>query len=164
MTKLNQNGAVNGLAISEILTILLLLGSIGFGFWAFSGRQDYKDNVDAKVNVAVDAAVKANSAKKDKEFTEASKSPLTTYNGPESAGSMAIQFPKTWSGYVAAAGANGNNLDVYFAPGVVPPVGDQNSIFALHVQVQSQAYPQAVQSYTSQQQSGKATIQRLRVA
>jgi hypothetical protein len=47
---------------------------------------------------------------------------------------------------------------VYFAPGVVPPVGDQDSIFALHVQVASQSYANTLQSYTGQQQSGQATI------
>jgi hypothetical protein len=159
MIKLNQNGGISGLAISEVLTVLLLLGAIGFGFWAYGSRQDYKDNVDAKVNTAVNAAVKTNSAQKEKEFAEAEKNPLKTYNGPEAAGSLAVQFPKTWSGYVASSTSNGgNNLDVYFAPGVVPPVGDQNSIFALHVQVVSQSYANTLQSYNGQQQSGQATI------
>jgi hypothetical protein len=158
MIKLNQNGAVNGLAISEILTILLLLGAIGFGVWAFSGRQDYKDNVDAKVNTAVTAAVKANSTKKDKEFAEEAKNPLKTYNGPDATGSVVVAFPKTWSGYIASAGNNGGDLDLYFAPGVVPPTADQNSVFGLHVQVVNQSYANTLQTYTSKQQSGQVSI------
>jgi hypothetical protein len=161
MIKHNQNGAVNGVVISLIFTILLLLGAIIFGAWAFSSRQDYKENTEGKVNLAVQAAVQQNSAKKDKQFAEDAKKPLKTYNGPEAFGSLIINFPKTWSGYVNATGTNNSGtggLDSYFAPGVVPPVSDQSSVFALHVQVLNQSYSQVLQSFTSQQQNGKITI------
>jgi hypothetical protein len=163
MIKHNQDGAVNGVVISLVFAIILLLGAIGFGAWSFSSRQDYKDNSDTKVNVAVQAAVTQESAKKDKQFAEDAKKPLKTYNGPEALGSLVINFPKTWSGYINSAGTSssggGNGgLDSYFAPGVVPPVSDQASVFALHVQVLNQAYSQVLQTFTSQQTDGKVTV------
>ena len=158
MIKHNQDGAVNGVVISLVFAVILLLGTIGFGAWAFSSRQDYKENSDTKVNLAVQAAVETNSAKKDKQAAEDAKKPLKIYNGPEALGSVAVSFPKTWSGYVNAAGSNNTGLDAYFNPGVVPPVSDQTSVFALRVQVLNQPYSQVLQSFTSQQSQAKLTI------
>jgi hypothetical protein len=158
MIKHNQDGAASGVMISLILTIVLLLGAIGFGFWAFSSRQDYKDNSDAKADAAVRVAVEKESATKDKQFAEEEKNPLKTYNGPEALGSLVIKYPKTWSGYVSANTGSNSSLDAYFNPDVVPAVGNQDSTFALHVQVVSQPYTRTLQTFANQQKAGKLTI------
>jgi hypothetical protein len=158
MIKHNQDGAVNGAVISLVFAVILLLGAVGFGFWAFSSRQDYKNNSDAKATVVSEKAVAANSAKKDKQFAEEAKNPLRTYNGPEALGSLVIQFPKTWSGYTKAVGTNNSGFDAYFAPNVAPPVDDQTSVFALRVQIIAQSYPQVLNSFSAQQKTGNLTI------
>jgi hypothetical protein len=149
MNKLNQDGAVSGAAISLVICVLLLLGAIVFGAWAYSSRQDYKNNVDAKVNAAVGIAKQEESTQKDKQFAEEEKSPLKTYNGPEAFGSLDVSYPKTWSGYVDDSGNGSQPLDGYFNPGVVPSIGAQNSVFALRVQVLSQSYTQTLQTFQS---------------
>lgn len=153
MIKHNQDGAVNGLAVSLVLTILLLIGAIVFGVWAYGGRQDYKNNVDAKIAAAVTVAKQQEASAKDKAFAEAEKNPLKTYHGPEAAGSIVLMYPKTWSGYVADAtssdnsGGSGNAiLDGYFYPGVVPSVNNQGSVFALRLQVLNQSYSDIVKN------------------
>lgn len=149
MIKLNQNGAVGGLMISFVLAVLMLLGAIGFGAWAFMSRQDYKDNVDAKISAAVEVAKKEEAKKKDAEFVEAEKKPLRTYNGPEAYGSMAVQYPKTWSGYVNETGQGaGTLLDGYFYPGIVPATNDKSNSFALRIQVVGESYDSVVKSYS----------------
>ncbi|HEX5744058.1 MAG TPA: hypothetical protein VFX84_01250 [Candidatus Saccharimonadales bacterium] len=159
MNKLNQDGAASGLAVSLILTVVLLLGAIGFGYWAYASRQDYKDNTDAKIDVAVKKAVAAESARKDKQFTEDYKKPLKTYNGPSALGSIVVQYPKTWSGYVDATTSGDAALDAYFNPNVVPSVEDENSTFALRVRLLNQPYPDVVDDYKGQNSIGKtATI------
>jgi hypothetical protein len=158
MIKHNQGGAVNGVVISLVLTVLLLIGAIGFGVWSFNSRQDYKNHTDAKVSAAVQVAKTQESTAKDKQFAEDEKKPLKTYTGPEALGSLVINYPKTWSGYVDSTGSSGAVLNGYFSPDVVPSVNDQNSVFALHVQVLNQAYSQALQTFTSQQQNGDLTI------
>lgn len=159
MIKHNQDGAVNGLFISFVMTIVLLLVALGFGGWAFSSREDYKNHTDKKVEAAVEVAKQAESAAKDKDFAEQVKKPLKTYTGPEAYGSLHLEFPKTWSGYVDDSGKGGAALvDGYFFPGVVPSITDQSSVFALRVQVLSQAYSQVLQTFSGQQQSGKVTI------
>lgn len=157
MIKHNQDGAVSGVAVSLILTVVLLLGTIGFAAWAFSSREDYKNHTDAKISAAVDVAKKQESELKDRQFAEAAKNPLKTYNGPDALGSLVVQFPKTWSGYVDT-GSGGQTLNGYFNPGVVPSVSSQGSAFALQVRVLSQSYPQILQNFTSQQQNGDVKV------
>ena len=155
MNKHNQNGAVSGVAISLVFAILLLFGAIGFGAWAYTSRQDYKDNVDAKVSVAEDAARKDESIKKDKQFAEDYKKPLKTYIGPDAYGSLVITYPKTWSGYVDDTGTGNATVDGYFAPGVVPSKEDKDSVFALRVQIVNQTYSQTLKALESSQEDGK---------
>jgi hypothetical protein len=83
MIKHNQDGAVNGLAMSLILCVVLLLGTLGFGIWALSSRTDYKNHTDSKVHDAVTKATAQESTLKDKQFAEAEKQPLKLYQGPE---------------------------------------------------------------------------------
>lgn len=157
MIKHNQDGAVNGLLVSLIFAVLLLIGAAGFGVWAFGSRQDYKDHTDAKVSAAVGVAKQQESAVKDLEFAEASKNPLKTYSGPEAYGSIVLNYPRTWSGYVDDTGKGSALVDGYFSPGVVPSISDQSSVFALRVQVINQPYDQVLQNFSSQQQAGKLT-------
>lgn len=157
MIKHNQDGAVNGLLITLILTIFVLLGALGFGFWAFAGRQDYKNNVDAKVSAAVSTAKQQESVRKEKEFAEEAKKPLKIYYGPETSGSVQVSYPKTWSAYVDSTSTSSSPLNAYFAPDVVPAASDQKSVFALRVEVVSQPYDTVVQSLNGQIQAGKVT-------
>jgi hypothetical protein len=158
MIKHNQSGAVNGLVISLVLAVVLLVAALGFGGWAFSGRQDYKNNVDSKISTAVTAAKQQESTAKDLQFAEVVKNPLKSYTGPEAYGSLIVNYPKTWSAYVDDTGTGSSLVDGYFAPGSVPSATGQNSVFALRVQVLSQTYAQVLQSFSGQQQSGKLIV------
>lgn len=158
MVKHNQDGAVNSLVISLVFAVILLIGALGFGGWAFSSRQDYKNNTDAKINAAVVVAKQQEGSVKDLQFAEISKKPLKAYNGPEAYGSLVVNFPKTWSAYVDDTGVGGTPVDGYFAPGTVPSATGQNSVFALRVQVLNQTYAQVVQSFSGQQQAGKLAL------
>ncbi len=153
----NQSGAISGV-VALAFVVLLLIGSLAFGGWAFNSRQDYKNNVDAKISVAVTAAQQQQSVTDTAKAAEAAKQPLKLYNGPEAYGSLAVSYPKTWSGYVDDSGKGQALVDGYFNPGVVPSISDQSSTFALHVQVLNQAYVQTLQTFTSQQKSSQSPI------
>ncbi len=142
--------------VTMVLLCVFLLGALGFGGWAFTSRQDYKNNVDAKIKTAVAANAKVVQAQDAAEYAEAAKSPLKTYTGPEAYGSVSLQYPKTWSGYVVTAA--GQPLDAYFNPDVVPSVADQKSVFALRVQVVATSYSQTLAQYQSLQKQGKVTV------
>lgn len=158
MTKHNQYGAISGVVVVLVFVILLLIGAAGFGFWAYSSRQDYKNNTDQKIAAAVGVARQQEDTKQAAQYAEEAKNPLKTYNGPEAYGSLVISYPKTWSGYVNDIGSGSALLDGYFAPGVVPDVNGQSSIFALRVQVLNGTYASSLQNLSSLQQDGKVTV------
>jgi hypothetical protein len=155
----NQSGAINGLLFPLLAMMLLLIGAIFFGVWAYGEREDYKNNVDAKISTAIVDAQKAEDAVKEKEFAERSKNPLSTYTGPSEFGSVIIKYPRTWSGYVANDTANSPYVNGYFSPGVVPSTEDENSVFALRVQVVQDSYSSLLDGYTNNNDTGDVTIQ-----
>jgi hypothetical protein len=131
--------------VSIVLLSVFLVAALSFGAWAFMGRQDYKNNVDAKIKTAIQANTKVVQAKDAADYAEAAKNPLKSYTGPEAYGSVALQYPKTWSGYVVTG--TGQPLDAYFNPDVVPSVSDQKSVFALRVQVVASSYTQTLAQF-----------------
>lgn len=152
MSHRHESGAINVLLLPLLAAILLLVAALVLAGWAYSGRQDYKDNVDAKVAGAVKLAKDAESKAKEAEFADRVKNPLKAYTGPSEFGSIALKYPKTWSGYVVSNTASGNaTLEGYFSPNVVPAITDQSSIFALRVSVVDSAYSDVLQGLQSKQ-------------
>ena len=149
MKRLDQAG-ISSVVVSLVLVSLLLAGALGFGGWAFSSRQDYKNNVDQKINAAVAVAKDQQSKADTIKFNEAAKNPLRTYQGPEAYGSLIVAYPKTWSAYVDDSGKGQALVDGYFDPSTVPSISDQSSVFALRVQVLQQSYAQTAQNLQSQ--------------
>lgn len=141
----NQDGAVNPLLVSLITAVVLLLGTLGFGFWAFAERQDYKNNSDEKVVAAVAEARADEAATKDRQYAEAAKLPNKTYTSPDEYGRVVVTYPKTWSLYNNTS--PGEDLDLYFNPDVVAAIGGEGNTFALRLQVLDQAYDEVVSNY-----------------
>lgn len=153
MIKHNQVGAVSGVGIGLALAIVLLIGAVAFGGWAYTSRQDYKNNTDQKIAAAVTVAKQQESSVKDAEFAQQEKYPLRTYSGPDAYGSLSVVFPKTWSGMVDDTGTGQALVDGFFSPNTVPSTTSQNSTFALRVQVLGQAYADVLQTLQAQQQN-----------
>lgn len=160
MFKDNQRGAINVLLFPLIASVLLLIGAVVFGYWAFSGRQDYKEHSDAKSQVAVTAALKVEDSKKDAQFAEEAKSPLKTYTAPAAYGALKVAYPKTWSAYVVESTSDANSTDVdgYFYPDFVPDISNQDNSYALRIQILNQSYATTLQTFDSPVQSGTATV------
>jgi hypothetical protein len=156
MKQLDEQGST-GLLIALIVTVVLLLGSLIFGFWAYGSQQDYKNNTDKKITAAVQIAEQQLSTKKDNEFAEAEKSPVKSFNGPSAYGSISLSYPKTWSAYADITGQNGQPVDSYFNPNFVPGISTSSS-YALRLQVTQDSYDQQLQQFDSLVQSGKVTI------
>lgn len=158
MYKHDQNGSINILLLPLVIVGVLFLATAGFATWAYSGKQDYKNNVDAKIATAVTVARQTESTAKDKEFAEVSKQPLRNYNGPQALGSLVLAYPRTWSGYVDDTGSGGASLDGYFYPGTVPSLTNQASSFSLRIQVLSQSYASTLTNLKGLQTSKKVTV------
>lgn len=156
MIKHNQDGAVNSLVLALAGTVILFVVAAVFGIWAYGSRQDYKNNVQAKVNSAVAVAKVQEGSVLSSKFAQEEQDPLTTYNGPQAYGSLVVKYPKNWSGYVDTTNTGNLAVDAYFNPGVVPAIESQSSIFALRVQVINQTYSQTIQGVP--QQAGVTSV------
>lgn len=148
----SQEGAATTF-VSLIICLILLIASLGFGVWAFIGRQDFKNNSDKKAAVAVEKSKTATEATLKKQFDEAEKSPLKTYKSSPTYGSITFSYPKTWNLYVDDSNTS-MPLQAYFNPDFVPVIRDTSS-YALKVELNSTAYEQIVNQYASQIKSGK---------
>ena len=146
--------------MSLILVVILLIGALGFGIWAFAGRQDYKDNSDQKAAAAAAEAKAVTQAEDATKFAEEAKNPLKTFVGPSDFGSVTFQYPKTWSGYVVQAATSSGDmpLDGFFHPDVVSNVDLPTSVFALRVSIVSEPYSEVLETFTSSVDEGKVTV------
>src|ERR1700741_5223815 len=88
-----QRGAVNSLLVTSIVLSLFVVGLLVFGVWAFVNYQDYKNNVDSKVDAAVTVAKQAQSETDEKAFTEREKLPTRQLVGPTALGKVTFDCP-----------------------------------------------------------------------
>src|SRR5665213_2786959 len=82
-----------------IILIFLLVGAIGFGAWAFSGQQTYKNDANQKIAVAVAAAKTAEDNSLNQSFATQLKQPYNSFTSPSSDGTISFSYPKTYSAY-----------------------------------------------------------------
>jgi hypothetical protein len=155
MSTNRQGGYIDPLLIPLIASVVLLVTAASFGAWAYSSRQDYKNNSDQKSAVAAAAAVKSTQEKDATKYAEEAKNPLKQFVGPSQYGSITAKYPKTWSGYVIKNSST--PLSTYFQPDVVDNILDANSAYALRIQVVSQSYSQQLATYDSLVQGKKVT-------
>lgn len=156
MRKLDQLG-FNTLVVPLVLMTIFFLGASGFAFWAFNERNDYKNNSDQKAAAAVEVAVERAKSAKDNEFAEKEKFPLQPYVGPATFGTVAVQYPKTWSAYVNESGKGSVPLSGYFHPNYVPGV-DSGVGFALRIEVTEAAYAQELRKFDNQVRQGLVKV------
>lgn len=159
MKKSNQSGALNVLLIPLLLVSILFIVAIVYALSIYGKEQDYKNNSDQKVAVAVKAAETLQQKVDAKHYEEVAKQPLRTYNGPSDFGNIVIKYPRTWSIYADQSGESGNPIDGYGYPGVVPGQGQNGqTAYALRFQVNNNTYDQMVANYQQQVQSNQVTV------
>jgi hypothetical protein len=156
--RVDQRGALNLLVIPLIMLFLFFIGAIGFGFWAYSGKQDYKNNVDQKVAAAAVVVQKNTQDVDAKQYAEEAKKPFDTYIGPAAFGNVTLKYPKTWSAYIIENPTGGTPVDGYLHPGFVPSISSNTNAFALRVQVTQQSYDSVLSQYSSLVDAKKLTV------
>jgi hypothetical protein len=153
----DERGSVNGLLISVILLGILFVGTGSFAAWAFTSRQDYKNNSDTKAAVAVAANKQKVQASDALQYAEAAKNPLKTYIGSDAYGGVHVSYPKTWGAYVDTSDGN-TPLNAYFHSDYVPAVngsGPTQATYNLRVQVVATSYSSQMEQYSAYILSGK---------
>lgn len=152
-----MNTQRGNILVTGILAMSLVL-SLVFGVWAFAGMQDNKNNVAKKVAAAEEEQEEKTAAEKDAEYAEKEKSPLKSFIGSDTYGSVTVDHPKTWSVY--ADGGGNTPVNVYFAPNFVS--ANKDSLNSLRIQVIESSYNQEVAKYDDDIKNGKLTATAFR--
>src|SRR5688572_28215854 len=95
----SQNGSAAVVLVIVSLTVALT-AAVGFGGWAYNQRQHYKNDTAAIVKQEVDKTKAAQKTELEKIFAQRQKSPYKAFKGPVTYGTIAFNYPRTWSGYV----------------------------------------------------------------
>lgn len=145
---------MNMLLIPFVLSVVFLVGAIGFGIWAFMGMQDYKNNVDQKIEAAVTVKEQEVASAKEVEFVEREKNPLKEYRGPGNFGTVTVKYPKTWAAYVREEPDSSTPIDGFFHPGFVPSEKNKPA-YALRIEVLDKTYADILRSLDGKVKQGK---------
>jgi len=155
MTKLDQCGSLNKLLLPLILVVILLLGSLGFGYWAFSERSDLNSNIDTRVEERLGVETQRIESEQQNLFLEREKEPLKPYESPSEVGSIKFSYPKTWSGYVDEGGSGSIVLDGTFHPDFVPV---EETSYALRIEVVNNEYDKELKKFDSKAENGQVKV------
>jgi hypothetical protein len=153
-----QRGMLNVLLLPFLLLLMAAIGLGAFAFWAYGSRQDYKTNVDQKIDVAVQAAVQQAQKADAQQYAQDAKYPLSSFSGPASFGSVSLKYPKTWSAYVAEESDSENPINGYFYPAIVPDVTNTANNYSLRVQLLEQSYTTSMQAFSGSVASGQLAV------
>src|SRR3989344_5855630 len=153
MRSYDQNGSVASY-IAIFVLALAMVGALVFGFWAYNGRQDYKNNSEKNSAEAVDAARKVQADELQKTFAEQEKQPVKAYKGSTTYGTVSFHYPRTWSGYVDETNSS-VPINGYFHPNIVPGVQSKTA-YALRVQLVNTDYSSVVKQHDAQVKDGSA--------
>lgn len=151
----DQRGSANPLLIATVLLAVLLVVAAGGFIWAYMSMTDWRDNTQAKIDSAVDAAKDQQQKDDQAHFEEEEKKPNRSYQGPSDMGSVRFNYPKTWSGYIAQS--NDSGLEVYFNPLMVSTVNPDVTPYALRVEVSNDNYADVLDDYQGLVEDGVAT-------
>lgn len=146
-----EQGELNPLIVVSVVLTVLSVAVGAFAIWAFVNYADQKNNVDQKVEAAVAQAKQQQGTDDEAKFAEREKQPTRQFVGPDDLGRVQLNYPKTWSAYVARASSNG--YDAYFQPGVVPPT-DGKTPFALRISIEDKGYEAVLNSYQDRVKKG----------
>jgi len=148
--------------ITPVLAVVfgvLFIAAAAFGVWAYSGKTDYKNNTQAKIDAAVANNTKKVQAADAKQYAEQAKSPYKTLTGPSDYGSVQVSYPKTWGAYVDTTNSN-TPINAYFHDDYVPAPSTSSQIaqvYNLRIQIVSQPYSTQLQQYQSKLGTGEVT-------
>lgn len=146
----NEQGGI-ALILAVAFGLLFIASSV-FALWAYSERQSYKNDVDAKIEAANKIAVQEAETAKDAEFTEKEKLPTRTFTTSATYGSISFAYPKTWSVYSEEA-TSGTVINVFAHPNVLPGFKSEQP-YALRMEVTSSSYDQELASYDRDVEAG----------
>lgn len=142
------------LVIPMIIVVFLLVVMTGVSIWAYSLYNDQRNNVNARVEEAVIKAEDALRVELETDFNEREKSPLATFNGSATLGSIVLKYPKTWSAYIKQRESGTVGIEGYFHPRFVPDLQSETA-YALRLSLVNRSFDSELTKYQRNVESGK---------
>ncbi len=157
MAKKDQAGVAQvSVLIAGLMSVLFVISLI-FGLLIYVKKADLQKNIDTQVESKLLTETKKIEAQKTAEYAEKDKSPVKSYIGPTTFGSVAFNYPKNYSAYIIENASNsGTAIDGFLHPNFVPK-DDKAVSFALRFQLISTSYDTTVKSYDSLIKTAKVT-------
>lgn len=148
-----QQGAVSGALIASIVlgVLVVVLGSVAI--WALINYNEQRNTVQSQIDVAVAEARQQQAAEDEERFAEREKEPYKRFVGPDNLGRVEFDYPKTWSVHVARDGQGNRKYEAYLHPNVVPQI-DNDTQYALRVEIQNRGYEDVVRSFENRVKRG----------
>lgn len=146
-----SGGSGLGKVIVIAILAMLLIAALVFGGWAYSKMQDYKNNTNQKVAVALQNAKDAQTKQVQDAFDKAN---TKQFQGSPTYGSITFNYPKTWSAYNDSTSSE--PINAYFHPDVVPGTQSKTA-YALRVELLSTDYAQIMQTFSTDIAQGHVT-------
>ncbi len=156
--RLNGNSHI-GVILASVFGGLLAITIVGLIILLIN-YFDIKNNLDAKVNLAVAEAKKKQADKLESDFAEREKKPYLQFTGPEDLGRLTFKYPKTWSTYVDDSGSA---YKVFMSPKYVKSK-NKDSKYALWLEIIDQDYDKIVSKYANLVNKGDLKSTVLKVA
>lgn len=153
--RLIESGAVNGWMISAIGGLILFLIAGSLAIWAYMAYSELSTNVDNKVGVAVAEAKREQAEVDQAKFLEEANNLRLEFVGPEEYGRVAFMYPKTWSVYVSKDGSDRRNFEAYLHPVQVPPTANQDSRYAMRLEILDIGFDKVLDQYSGQLKKGE---------
>lgn len=150
----NEAGYLNPLLIPLLVSIFAIVCLGGFGLWSFVNYSDQKNNVDQIATARVKEAEKNQAAADEKKYLEQEKLPTRKLIGPDDLGRVQLDYPKTWSVYLAQDGAGRSAYEAFLYPSVVPPIENNKTAYALRVSITDESYDSALSNYSESVKKG----------
>jgi len=145
-----------------ILSVVVVIMTV-VAIWSYVQYSDQKNNVDSLVEEAVVDARDDLEEELQVEFDQKEKSPLKSYTGAETLGSVSIKYPKTWSAYIIEKENSNTAIDGYFHPDYVPSL-KSGVAFALRLKLVDETFEKRADSYDKRVKNGDLTSRPIKIS
>lgn len=137
-----------------IATLLFLIFTGLFG-WAFSQYQSYKNDIQPKIDTAVDAAVKTKQNELEESFQLERERLKLPFRTNDRFANVSFLYPRDWSQRLIEKESGRIQIEAIFHPGVV----QDEQVYALRLQVRQETYDSVLRNYQQKIERGELKAQ-----
>ncbi len=141
-----------------IIATVLLLIFVGLFAWAFSQYRSYRDDLQPKIETAVEGAVKAKQKELEESFQLERERLKLTFRTNDRIANVSFLYPRDWSQYLVEKESGRLQIEAIFHPTTV----QAGQVYALRLQVYQQTYDDVLRPYRGKIEKGELKAQPIK--